>query len=109
CSETRRGHTLTGASRQALSDIDPKHVAPLHTANFMTQEDIGGDHTDFINDAEIRNAPNTTAARRGSGVPILLVTGFVFGLIDSEPTIRQLYQIAELVSRRSSLRERLSL
>src|SRR5437763_5698479 len=33
--------------------------AVFPTANFITQQDIGGEHTDFINDAELRNAPDT--------------------------------------------------
>ena len=75
---------------------DPDHQAPLRTASFITQQDIGGDTTDYINDAELRNAPDTTASRRGGGVPILLVTGLVFGQVDRQPSIRQLYQVAEL-------------
>jgi hypothetical protein len=75
---------------------DPSHSEPLRTANFITQEDIGGDRTDYINDAELRNAPNTTSWRRGFGVPVLLVEAIFFGKIDKEPTQRQLYQIAEL-------------
>src|SRR5205823_6689226 len=42
------------------------------------------------------NAPNTSSWRRGLAVPVLLVTGAVFNKVDSKPTIRQLYQIAEL-------------
>jgi len=97
CTETRRGHyrslSLVG---KLFPTADPQHPAPLHTANFITQQDIGGDLTDFINDAELRNAPDTTASRRQLGVPTLLVTGLVFARADKEPTIRQLYQIAEL-------------
>jgi hypothetical protein len=97
CSETRRGGerslSLVG---KLFPTIDPDHVEPLHTANFITQQDIGGDRTDFINDAVLLNAPNTSAWRRGLGAPVLLVTGVVFGQVDKNPTIRQLYQIAEL-------------
>ena len=75
---------------------DPNHGENLRTANFITQQDIGGDRTDWINDAELRNAPNTSGWRRGLGAPVLLVTGIVFGQVDKNPTIRQLYQIAEL-------------
>jgi hypothetical protein len=75
---------------------DARHTTPLRTANFITQEDIGGAYSDFINDAELRNAPDTTVSRRGGGVPILLVTGAVLGYADKQPGIRQLYQIAEL-------------
>ena len=49
----------------------------------MTQEDIGGTNTDYINDADLRNAPDITAFRRGvGGVPTLLVTGRAFERAD---------------------------
>jgi hypothetical protein len=76
CTETRRGHarslSLVG---KLYPTADPNHAEPLRTASFITQQDIGGEHTDYINDAEVRNAPDTSAWRRGAGVPILLVTG----------------------------------
>jgi hypothetical protein len=97
CTETRRGHirslSLVG---KLYPTTDPRHTERLETANFITQQDIGGDRTDFINDAELRNAPDTRSWRRGFGVPTLLVTGAVFNRVDREPTIRQLYEIAEL-------------
>jgi hypothetical protein len=76
--------------------IDPNHAEPLRTANFITQEDIGGANTEFFNDAELRNAPDLTVTRRGAGAPLLLTIGLVFGRVDKEPGIRQLYPIAEL-------------
>src|SRR5262249_44617142 len=42
------------------------------------------------------NAPNTTAVRRGFGLPLFMGVGGVFVLVDKKPSIRQLYQIAEL-------------
>ena len=97
CTETRRGHarslSLVG---KLFPTTDAEHTEPLRTANFITQQDLGGDHTDYINDAETRNAPDITATRRGAGVPILLITGMVFGRVDKEPANRQLYAIAEL-------------
>ncbi len=97
CTETRRGHARSLALVAKLfPTTDPNHKTPLRTANFITQQDIGGARTDFINDAELRNAPDTTASRRGAGLPILLVTGAVFSAVDKQPSIRQLYQIAEL-------------
>jgi hypothetical protein len=68
----------------------------FQTASFVTQQDIAGENTDYINDAELRNAPDVHAWRRGDGVPILLVTGAVFQSVDQEPSNRQLYEIAEL-------------
>ncbi len=97
CKETRRGHkrslSLVG---KLFPTADPSHGEPLRTANFITQEDIGGDRTDYINDAELLNAPNTTSWRRGFGVPVLLVESILFNKTDKEPTQRQVYQIAEL-------------
>lgn len=97
CSETRRGRARSLALVAKLfPTTDPDHQTPLETASLFTQQDIGGDYSKYINDVELRNAPNTTSWRRGKGVPILLVTGAVFNVVDREPTVRQLYEIAEL-------------
>ena len=97
CSETRRGHlrslSLVG---KLFPTTDAHHVDRLSTANFITQEDLGGERTLYINDAKFRNAPDVTPWRRGLGTPILLLTALAFKLVDREPTIRQLYPIAEL-------------
>ena len=97
CTETRRGNmrSLSMIGR-IYPTTDPNHVEALPTASFITQEDIGGENTPSINDAKLRNAPNTTVSRRGSGAPILLLSGLVFNRAEKQPTIRQLYQIAEL-------------
>jgi len=97
CTETRRSHTRSLALVGKLfPTTDENHGQPLRTASFFTQQDIAGEHTDFINDAELRNAPDVHAWRRGGGLPILLITGIVFQRVDKEPAQRQLYQIAEL-------------
>jgi hypothetical protein len=76
---------------------DPHHATPLRTASFITQEDIGGSNTMYFNDVELRNAPDTTISRRGvSGLPLLLRVGLTFRKVDQQPSIRQLYPIAEL-------------
>ena len=75
---------------------DPNHAEPLRTANFITQEDIGGARTRSINDAILRNAPDVTVFRRGPAGTLLVRIALVFRRVDQEPTIRQLYQIAEL-------------
>ena len=97
CTETRRGRerslSLVG---KLFPTTDPNHSELLSTANFITQQDIGGDRTDYINDAELRNAPDTTSWRRGFGVPVLLIEAVLFMKIDREPTQRQLYPVAEL-------------
>ena len=97
CTETRRGHTRSlSLVGKLFPTTDPGHTTLLRTANFITQEDIGGARTDFINDADLRTAPDTTLSRRGGGVPILMLTGLLFNRVDKEPAIRQLYPIAEL-------------
>lgn len=97
CTDTCRGQTRSlSMVGKLFPATDPDHAVPLRTANFMTQDDIGGEDTEYINDIELRNAPNTTVARRGLGAPTLLQTGLTFDQVDRKPTIRQLYQIAEL-------------
>jgi hypothetical protein len=97
CGETRRGYGRSLALVGKLfPTTDPDHATPLRTANFITQEDIGGAFSAAINDAELRNAPDTTVIRRGGGLPIILVTGLVLARADRMPSIRQLYPIAEL-------------
>src|SRR5207253_8204529 len=97
CTETRRGHTRSLALVGKLfPTTDENHDQPLRTASFFTQQDIAGERTGHINDAELRNAPDVHAWRRGGGVPILILTGIVFQRVDREPAQRQLYQIAEL-------------
>jgi hypothetical protein len=97
CTETRRGHTRSLALVGKLfPTVDVNDPQSYRTASFFTQEDIGGAQTDYINDAELRNAPDVHVFRRGLGTPVLLITGAVFGKVDKEPGRRQLYQIAEL-------------
>jgi hypothetical protein len=97
CTETCRGQTRSlSMVGKLFPTADPDHAEPLRTANFITQDDIGGEDTEYINDIELRNAPNTTLSRRGAGAPTLLAIGLTFGKVDAEPTIRQLYPIAEL-------------
>jgi hypothetical protein len=95
--ETRRGHTRSLALVGKLyPTTDPEHRQPLRTASFFTQQDLGGDFAEFLNDVETRNAPDVRAWRRGLGLPVLALEDQVFGSVDKEPTIRQLYEIADL-------------
>ena len=97
CTETRRGHTRSLALvGRIYPTTDPNHPSPLPTASFITQEDIGGAYSRSINDALLRNAPDTTALRRGLGAPVLMATGIALQLAETKPTIRQVYPIAEL-------------
>jgi hypothetical protein len=76
--------------------VDPDHTMPLRTANFITQQDIGGERTESMNAAELRNAPDVTVFRRGPAGTLLIKVAAVFRRVDQQPTIRQLYPIAEL-------------
>jgi hypothetical protein len=97
CTESRRGRTRSLALAGKLyPTADADHAEPLPTANFFTQQDLGGEVSDFINDAELRNAPDTRSWRRGTGLPVLLLEGLAFLRADRQPTQRQLYPIAEL-------------
>jgi hypothetical protein len=97
CSETRSGHTRSLALVARLyPTVDAGHPTPLPTAGFITQQDFGGERVNSIQEAVLQNAPDTRSWRRGSGVPGLMVTGLVFLRVDKQPTIRQLYQVAEL-------------
>jgi hypothetical protein len=88
--------------------MDRNHPQPLPTANFITQEDIGGIKTENINDALLRNAPDTTPIRRGFGAPILMLTGIALKVAETKETIRQSTRSRSSASRRASRRARRS-
>ena len=97
CTRTERGQVRSlSLIGKLFPTTDANHAMPLQTATFVTQEDIGGSTSRSINDIELRNAPDTTVTRRGAGVPILLAVASAFRRVDQQPTIRQLYQVAEL-------------
>jgi hypothetical protein len=75
---------------------DPNHPTPLRTASFITQQDIGGERSESINDAVLRNAPDVTVFRRGPAGTLLIKVASVFRRVDQQPTIRQNYPVAEL-------------
>lgn len=97
CTETRRGYYRSLSMVGKLyPTTDEHHVEQLETANFITQEDLGGEKSTYINDAILRNAPDVTPWRRGWGAPILILSGLLFKFVDVEAAIRQLHPIAEL-------------
>jgi hypothetical protein len=98
CTETRRGRSRSLALvGKVYPTTDPTNLQRHRPASFITEQDIGGDWTEHINDAELRNAPNTTVWRRGLfGLPVILVTGIVFQFADRQIANRQLYEVAEL-------------
>jgi hypothetical protein len=97
CTETRRDRyrslSLVGKLYPTTDPDDPSVRRP---ASFITQDDLGGSRSHHISDVELRNAPDVTPWRRGSALGVFLVTGVVLSRTDAEPTVRQLYEIAEL-------------
>ena len=97
CTETRRGrYRSLSMVGKLYPTMEPDHPEQLRPANFITQEDLGGSRSHDISDVELRNAPDVTPWRRGSALPVLLLTGLVLRRTDQQPTVRQLYEIAEL-------------
>jgi len=97
CTETRRSFTRSlSLVGKIYPTTDAQHSEPLETGDFITQQDLGGERSEYINDAILLNAPNVTPWRRGWGLPILLISGLVFKAVNREPAIRQLHTVAEL-------------
>ena len=95
--ETKRGQRRSiSLGMKIYPTMDPEHPAPLIPASLIAQEDLGGMRTAYINDADIRNAPNVTAFRRGIYIIIMLRAGRLFQQLDKVGDSRQLYDIAEL-------------
>lgn len=97
CAETRQGFMRSLALvGKIYPTTDEQHAEPLATGDFITQEDLGGERTKCINDAELLNAPNVSLWRRGWGAPILFLSGLVFKFSNREPSMRQVHTVAEL-------------
>jgi hypothetical protein len=95
--ETQRGQRRSlSLGMKIYPTIDPEHPTPLVPASVIAQEDLGGMHTDFLNDADLRNEPNVTSYRRGIYVLILLHAGLIFQGLDKVADRRQLHEVAEL-------------
>jgi len=97
CTETRSGHSRSlSLVGKVYPTLDEHHAAPLRPASFITQEDLGGSTSHAISDVELRNAPDVTPWKRGLGVGVFLLTGFVLSRTDKQNAVRQVYEIAEL-------------
>ena len=76
--------------------LDENHEEPLRPANIFLADDLGGATPSPLTTVELTNAPHVTGWNRGTQLPVLLLEGLVFTLIDASPSIRQVYTIAEL-------------
>jgi len=95
--ETKRGQRRSiSLGMKIYPTSDPNHPTPLIPASVIAQEDLGGMHTAFVNDAELVNMPSVHSYRRGIHVLIMLRAGLYFMRLDKVPDVRQLHEIAEL-------------
>ncbi len=95
--ETKRGQRRSlSLAGKIYPTANAEHPEPLITASFMSQEDLGGMHTDYINDAELTNGPSVHAYRRGIYVLVMLRAGMHFLHADKISDVRLLHEIAEL-------------
>ena len=68
--ETKRGQRRSiSLGMKIYPTMDPEHPTPLIPASVIVQEDLGGMRTDYMNDAEMVNAPSVHAYRRGHLLP----------------------------------------
>jgi hypothetical protein len=91
--EVHRGELRAqGLAGKLFPTTDPNHEKPLQTANFITVDDLAGTYTGYINDAELRNAPDITFWRQ----PGLVIPATLFAIVDKKSGVRQVHSIAEL-------------
>ncbi len=95
--ETQRGQRRSiSLGMKIYPTLDPAHAEPLVPASVIVQEDLGGMRTDYINDAEMVNAPSVHSYRRGIYFLIMLRAGTHFQRLDKVGDSRQLFEVAEL-------------
>jgi hypothetical protein len=95
--ETKRGQRRSiSLGMKIYPTTDPEHPTPLIPASVIVQEDLGGMRTDYMNDAEMVNAPSVHAYRRGIYFLIMLRAGPIFQQLDKVGDSRQLHEVAEL-------------
>src|SRR5262245_4452287 len=95
--ETMRGQRRSfSLGMKVYPTMDPEHPTPLIPASVIVQEDLGGMRTDYVNDAELVNAPSVHAYRRGIYFLIMLRAGPIFQQLDKIGDSRQVHEVAEL-------------
>jgi hypothetical protein len=95
--ETKRGQRRSiSLGMKIYPTMDPEHPTPLIPASVIVQEDLGGMWTDYMNDAELVNAPSVHSYRRGIHILIMLRAGMLFQQLDKVGDSRQVFEIAAL-------------
>jgi hypothetical protein len=75
---------------------DENHETPLRPANVILADDLGGTQAPHLAGVELTNAPHVTGWNRGNEIPVLLLEGLIFEIVDRKASVRQVYPIAEL-------------
>lgn len=95
--ETKRGQRRSiSLGLKVYPTTDPEHVEPLVPASLIVQENLGGMWTDYMNDAELVNAPSVHAHRRGIYILIMIRAAIIFPQLDKVGDSRQVFEMAEL-------------
>ena len=73
---------------------DPEHSDRLSTANFFVVDDLGGTLTPHYTESEMTNHPAATGRLASLAIGAAAVRAF--GAIDSNPMVRQMYEVSDL-------------
>lgn len=94
---TRGKNRAFGLAGKIFPTNNPFHEEKLHTANFFLVDDLGGTKASHYTDVEMTNAPAVSkTAAVIAHLAYALKLAATFGAADSNPGIRQVYEISEL-------------
>jgi hypothetical protein len=85
-----------GLALKLFPTADENHRQLLRPANILLADDLGGTRPAHLTEVELTNVPHVTGWNRGTQIPVLLIEGLVFELVDRRASVRQVYPIAEL-------------
>ncbi len=102
-SNTKRGETRAfGMAGKLFPTIDEKKVIQEPTANFFVIDDLGGTKALHYTDVTLTNEPNvTTTTEVLKNLLYALKVSKAFKSADTNPGIRQLYEISEVGERKN--------
>ena len=95
-SETKRGETRAfGMAGKLFATLDPLKINSENTANFFVIDDLGGTDAQQYTDVSLTNEPKASLTLTVVKYFLYAVkVSKVFGEVDSNPGIRQLYEIS---------------
>ena len=97
-SKTRRGEIRAfGLAGKLFPTMNPTQLNQESTANFFVIDDLGGTDAEHYTDVALTNEPTvTTTSEVVKNLLYALKVAKAFAKADSNPNIRQLYEISEL-------------